>query len=331
MDHQRDPALTGLLEEILRAEKRIRGRVQDTPLVPSTFLSLRMGSDVYLKMENLQLTGSFKVRGAMNKLLAMDTAARDKGVVAASTGNHGAAVAFAAGQLGIGSTIFVPQHASASKVAAMKRLGAEVRFHGDDCVVAEDQARNYAGLHGIAYISPYNDLEVVAGQGTIGVEIGREVDDLQRIFVSVGGGGLIAGIACYLKVIFPQIRVVGCSPQASCVMFRSLEAGRLLDLPSEATLSDGTAGGVEPESITFELCRMLVDEWILVPEEEIAAAMRCFIETHHMLIEGSAAVALAALARAGCNSGNGNNLVLLCGANVSLPTLRSVLGADMEQ
>lgn len=314
-----------LLNEILRAETRIRASIKHTPLERSLPLSRATGSDVYLKMENLQHTGSFKARGAVNKVLALPDAERGKGVVAASTGNHGAAVAFAAGRLNIRSTVFVPTNASGTKVEAMERLGAEVRFHGEDSLEAETCAREYAGQNGKAYISPYNDLEVIAGQGTIGIELARELDPIDRIFVSVGGGGLISGIACYLKAVSPTVRVVACSPENSCVMIESLKTGRIVELESKPTLSDGTAGGVEPGAITFELCRNLIDECVLVSEDEIARAMKSFIESHHLLIEGSAAVALAAMAKADHGARFRNNVVVLCGANVSLTTLKSIL------
>jgi threonine dehydratase len=312
-----------LLREIIRAETRIHSYIRETPLDYSLPLSRSMGIDIFLKMENLQFTGSFKARGAMNKVLVLGDKERQGGVVAASTGNHGAAVAFAAGKVGAKSIVFVPENASSTKVEAMQRLGAEVRFRGEDSLVAEMQAREYASQNGMIYISPYNDEEVIAGQGTAGVEIARALDRVDRLFVSLGGGGLISGIACYLKAVNPRVQVVACSPQNSCVMIESLKAGAILDLESKPTLSDGTAGGVEPGAITFELCRSLVDECVTVSEDEIADSMRSFIESHHILIEGSAAVALAALKRS--SNGYRNNVVVLCGGNVSLKTLKSIL------
>lgn len=313
-----------LLKDILRAESRIRPFIKHTPLERSLPLSRAAGSDVYLKMENLQHTGSFKARGAMNKMLTLRPAERDKGVVAASTGNHGAAVAFAAGKLGMRSTVFVPAGASRTKVEAMQRLGAEVCFHGEDSLESEIHARDFADRNRQTYISPYNDIDVIAGQGTIGVEIAQDLGQVERVFVSLGGGGMIAGIACYLKALNPDVRVVACSPENSCVMVESLKAGRILELESKPTLSDGTAGGVEAGAITFELCRDLVDECVLLTEEEIARAMKSFIESHHLLIEGAAAVAVAALAKAD-QRGFRNNVVVLCGANVSLTTLKTIL------
>ena len=314
-----------LLKEILRAESRIRASIKHTPLEYSLPLSGKTGSGVYLKMENLQHTGSFKARGALSKILALPESERRKGVVAASTGNHGAAVAFAAGKVGTRSTVFVPEGASPAKVEAMKRQGAEVCFHGTDSLESEVHARAFARQNGKTYVSPYNDIEVVGGQGTIGIEIARDAPEVDRVFVALGGGGLIAGIACYLKAVNPEVRVVACSPENSCVMIQSLKAGRILELESKPTLSDGTAGGVEAGAITFDLCRDLVDECVLVSEDEIAQAMRTFIESYHMLIEGSAAVAVAAMEKSEQTPRFRSNVVVLCGGNVSLATLRKVV------
>ena len=313
-----------LLREIVRAEARIRRSIKTTPLELSIPLSRKLGAEVYLKMENLQHTGSFKARGAFNKILSLSESERERGVVAASTGNHGAAVAHAASRMDIRSTVFVPVNASRTKVETMKLLGAEVRFEGEDSLVAEIRARSYSEHSGKVYISPYNDLAVVAGQGTIGVEILRQVEKSDRVFVSLGGGGLVSGIAAYLKAVRPETRIIACSPANSSVMIESMKAGRILDLESKPTLSDGTAGGVEPDAVTFDFCRALIDECVVVTEEEIADAMRSFIETHHMLIEGSAGVALAALLKT-AHSSQSSNIVVLCGANISTETLKRIL------
>jgi len=313
-----------LLQEIVRAEARIRRSIKTTPLEYSLALSRKVGADVFLKMENLQQTGSFKARGALNKILSLSDTERQRGVVAASTGNHGAAVAHAASRMGIRSTVFVPLNASRAKVENMRLLGAEVCFAGEDSLVSEISAREYAAHNGQVYVSPYNDLAVVAGQGTVGVEIQRQLERVDRVFVSLGGGGLVSGMAAYLKAVCPQTKIIACSPANSCVMIESMKAGRILDLESKPTLSDGTAGGVEPDTVTFDLCRALIDECVVVTEEEIADAMRSFLETHHMLFEGSAGVALAAAAKS-APSGRTNNVVVLCGGNISTETLRRIL------
>jgi threonine dehydratase len=314
-----------LVDEILRAESRVRPYIRETPLAESLALSELGGGRALLKLENLQHTGSFKARGALNLLLALPPEERARGVVAASSGNHGVAVAFGARALGAPALVFVPEDASSVKVAAMRRLGAEVRAHGTDTLEAELFARAYAAGRGMAYASPYNDPLVVAGQGTVGVEIARQAERLDAVVVAVGGGGLVAGTAAYLRSVWPGVCVIGAQPAASAVMAESARAGQILDLPSLPTLSDGTAGGIEPGAITFELCRALVDEYVLVSEEEIAAGMRLLLEAEHTLAEGAAGVAVAAYLRAAPDMRGQTVGVVVCGANVSLAALRSVL------
>ena len=307
------------------AEPRIRPYVRETPLDHSLHFSQSTGAEVFLKLENLQYTGSFKVRGAMNKLLSLAPAQRRRGVVAASSGNHGAAVAYGLHALGLAGIVFVPETASVTKLAAMRRYGVEVRQHGDDSLVSELAARAYAEEHGLAYISPYNDPDVVAGQGTIGVELMRQLPHVDAVFVSVGGGGLIGGIAGYLKAQLPNVMVIGCLPMNSPVMAESIKVGQIVDMVSLPTLSDGTAGGIEPGAMTFELCRRWVDEYVLVTEEEIAAAMRLVMESHHQLIEGAAGVAVAGFLKRQTEFRGKNVAIVLCGANISLASLKSIL------
>jgi len=314
-----------IVNEIIAAEKRIRRHIRETILDYSPYYSKLAGANVYFKLENLQYTGSFKVRGAMNKVLSLTPAERARGVVTASTGNHGAATAFSLGKFDASGIVFVPRYASAGKVQAIERLGAEVRYHGDDGAVTEAHARQYARDNRLTYISPYNDSQVIGGQGTIGVELAKQLDQIDMVFVALGGGGLICGIAGYLKSTRPHARIIGCSPVNSQVMIESVKVGRILDLPSLPTLSDGTAGGVEPDSITFDLCRDLVDDYETVTETEIKDSLRQYLQTHHMLIEGSAAVALAACVKHGDRLAGKNVVVILCGANISLETLREVL------
>jgi threonine dehydratase len=313
-----------LVQRVAEAEARIHAHVRETPLVHSPAVSEAAGADVWLKCENLQVTGSFKVRGATNRLLTLPDATRRRGVVAASSGNHGIAVSHAGNALGIPVTVYVPGFVSPAKLAAMKRLGATVVVFGTDGLDTEIEARRVAGADGRAYVSPYNDLDIVAGQGTIAVELRRQLTGIDTVVVAVGGGGLVGGIAADLKAHHPQVRIVGAQPANSRVMMESVRAGHIVDIPSEPTLSDGTAGGVESDSVTFDLCRELVDQWIEVPEAEIALAMRHSVEVEHMLIEGAAAVALAAVVGRRL-APRGRTVVVLCGANVSADRLKSVL------
>jgi threonine dehydratase len=300
--------------------------VRETPIEESPALGSSAEGRVFLKLENLQLTGSFKLRGATNKLRALDEGSRARGVVAASTGNHGMAVACASSALSCRAVIFVPANAVESKVEGIRTYGAEIVRHGEDCVEAEIEARRYATDHEMTFVSPYNDPEIVGGQGTIARELERQTGErIDAVFVALGGGGLISGIGGYLKSTHPDLRVVACSPEKSRVMHESLCAGRILELPSEPTLSDGTAGGVEPGAITFELCRELVDESVLVSEDEIRQALRLILGRHRTLIEGSAAVAVAGFLKGKERHRGQNVVVVLCGANIDPGTLKSVL------
>jgi threonine dehydratase len=307
------------------AAVRLRDRVRETPLNHSTRFSRQTGANVFFKLENLQHTGSFKLRGAFNRLLALRPDERRAGAVAASSGNHGAAVALALSELRIPGVIFVPAGTSPLKVEAIRAAGGDVRFFGDDGLDTETHARCYADLHGMVYVSPYNDAAVIAGQGSCGVEITRQLPAIDALFVAVGGGGLVSGVGAVLKRARPDTRVYGCQPANSPVMAASVEAGHIVELPGKPTLSDGTAGGIEPGALTFELCRDIVDEFVLVDEAGIAGAMRAYMDAEHQLIEGAAGVAVAGmLARAGEFSG-GNLVVLVCGANISRETLAGIL------
>ena len=219
----------------------------------------------------------------------------------------------------------MPESAVPSKLQAIKRLDAEVRYHGVDSVDAETYARDYAAEHGLTLVPPYNDRLVVGGQGTIGLELVHQLQDIDAVFIAVGGGGLIAGVAAYLKHFYPAAQMIGCFPENSQVMLQSVKAGRILDLPSKPTLSDGTAGGVEAGSITFPLCRDLVDDYETVTEEEISLNLCRFLQVHHMLIEGSAAVPIAALLKSRELFSRKNVVIVLCGANIDPDTLRKIL------
>lgn len=323
------PHLLSLCEDISKAAGRIKLHVRKTPLEFSPWLSDVGKSKVYIKLESEQITGSFKLRGAFNKLLTLkesnDEVFLTNGVITASTGNHGAATAYASSKVGTPVTIYVPETTSYAKLKVVKQFGGSVKFHGEDCVEAEVTARNAAKESGMHFVSPYNDLVVVAGQGTIGAEIFEDLADVDSVFVAVGGGGLIGGIAAYLKSVKPGIKMIGCQPSQSAVMSESVKAGKILDLPSGDTLSDGTSGGVEENSVTFDLCKYLVDEWILVSEEEISRAVYQFMENHHKIVEGAAGVAIAAYLK-DHNRFQGQNVVIIsCGANITMKKLKEVI------
>lgn len=314
-------------KEVLAADQRIRQHIKETPLDYSVALSRETGVNVFLKCDNLQHTGSFKVRGAINKLLSLTPAQREQGIVAASSGNHGAAVAFGLNKLNMKGLVFVPENTSSTKLDNIGNYTKELQFYGTDCMQAELHALEYAQQHNMNYISPYNDVQVIAGQGTIGLELANQLDEIDVVFVVIGGGGLISGIGGYLKSINPNIKVIGCLPENSPVMSESIAAGAIIDMQTEPTLSDATAGGIEPEAITFELCRQYVDEYVLVSEDEIKNAILSMIKTQHLLIEGAAGVALAAMIKSSKRFQGKNSVVVLSGGNLSLEVLKSIVTA----
>jgi threonine dehydratase len=301
-------SLEALRSDIELAERRIRPWILETPLQASSL-------GPHLKLEHLQHTRSFKARGAFSKLLALDPPTRARGVIAASTGNHGAAVSFAAGKLGVRARIVLAEGTDPGKLAAIRAFGGDLETHGNDSALAEAFARQQAERENLVYLSPYNDPDVIAGQGTIGIELVRQLSRAAAVFIALGGGGLLAGVAAWLKAIWPDVAVIGCSPENSAVMIESVRAGRILELESKPTLSDGTAGGIEPGAITFELCRTLADDYIKVSEAEILAAMRLLERTHGLFVEGAAGVALAGYLRQAERWRGKPVVVILCGGN----------------
>lgn len=307
-----------LLAAIEQAHGAIRPLVPVTPLMESVGLSHRLDCTVLLKCEHLQPTGSFKYRGATNRMRLLSDEQRRRGVITASTGNHGLAVAQAGALAGVGVTVYVAQSAAAAKRAAISALGAALVVVDGPTIEAEISARRDAAAQGRVFISPYNDTVIVAGQGTIGVELAEQAPDLDAVFVAVGGGGLIGGIGTALGRLAPNAQIVGVWPRNAPAMLRSMEAGAIVDTPDLPTLSDGTAGAVEPGSITFSICRSVINRTVTVSEQEIAAAMRLVAETDHWMVEGSAGVALAGLIRTAAEFRGRKAAVVLCGRNIAL-------------
>jgi threonine dehydratase len=307
-----------LFDRILQADVGIRPQVAVTPLDLSHGLSALAGCEVLLKCEHLQPTGSFKVRGSANKIRVLDAAARRAGVITASTGNHGQAVARAGALSGLAVTVYVASSTSPEKVAAIRSFGADVVTIDGPPIEAELQARHQAQLQNKTYISPYNDLDVVAGQGTIGAELARQEPRLDALFVSVGGGGLISGIGTALKRLSPATRVIGVWPENSPCMLEALNAGTIVDSLEYPTLSDATAGAVEAGSVTLPLCTAVIDETVTVAESEIAAAMRTVAQTDRWIIEGAAGVAVAGLLKCAAAYRGSKAAVIICGRNIAL-------------
>jgi threonine dehydratase len=313
---------------IQEAHGAIRPPVVTTPLTRSPALSRATGCEVYLKCEHLQETGSFKFRGAVNKLRRLDEVARRRGVVAASTGNHGLAVALAGRLSATPVTVYAAASAAPIKLDAIEAMGAEVIRIDADPLAVERAARRQAAETGRPYVSPYNDLHVIAGQGTIGLEMVEQCPELDAVFASVGGGGLIAGIGTALKRLRPGARVVGCWPENAPALLRALEVGEIVEVAESATISDGTAGGVEPGAITFDLCRRVIDETALVGEEEIKAAVRLLAETERWMVEGAAGVALAGLLKQAARYHSQRVAVVVCGRNIALDVFVAAISSS---
>ncbi|HZO23383.1 MAG TPA: threonine/serine dehydratase [Steroidobacteraceae bacterium] len=318
--------MSDLFQEIVRAHAAIRPAVPVTPLQRSGPLSAALGCEVLLKCEHLQPTGSFKVRGATNKIHLHTQAARRCGVIAASSGNHGQAVARMGAQAGIAVKVYVAASAARPKVEAIRALGAQLITVEGPPVEAELRARRDAAEQGRIYISPYNDLDVVAGQGTLGIELIEQAPELDAVFISVGGGGLIGGVGTALKQLRPQARVVGVWPENSPCLLRALEAGRIVEVEERETLSDGTAGAVEPGSVTLPVCRAVIDETVTVTEEEIGKAMRSLAQAEHWIVEGAAGVALAGLVKQAAAYRGRRVAVVLCGRNILLESFLRAIG-----
>jgi len=313
-----------LAQQAAEAAGRIRPAVIETPVEKIAGL-LPDDIEVFFKLENLQTTGSFKLRGASNKVLSLSPAEATAGVIAASNGNHGLGVAAAARRAGITAEVYVSSHVSPAKAQRIQEYGASIQRAGNDPLEAELAARSAAERQGKVFISPYNDPQVMAGQGTIAVELLRQLPAIDALFVSVGGGGLIGGIGAYTKFASSQTEIVGCWPENSRVLHESIKAGHILDFPEQPTLSESTAGGLEPESVTLDICSKVIDRSVLVSEDEILSAMQRVRALKGWIVEGAAAVAVAALIKEAERYRGKRVAVVICGANVSERVL-SLLG-----
>jgi threonine dehydratase len=319
------PESFDIARETLSAEKRIREYIRETPLEYSPCLSDMGNCRVFLKLENYQVTGSFKYRGAANHILSLSKAEKDRGVVTASTGNHAAAFAHVLGRIGVNGTIYLPKGTSGAKLEALRPYGAELRFYGTDCARTEIHARQAADTKGRIYIPPYNHPKIIAGQATIALELERRLKSIDAVFVPIGGGGLMSGIAGYLKRANASIKAIGCQPENSPVMYESVRQGKIVDIDSLPTLSDGTAGGIEEGSLTFDMCKQYVDEYALLSENEIKEAIILMIEKHNLLIEGAAALSVAAFTRLKDRFANKNVVLVISGNKINLDKLKTVL------
>jgi threonine dehydratase len=306
------------------ARRRLSGAIYETPCAYSQTLSELAGCHCYVKLENLQMTGSFKERGAANLLLQLDADERRRGVAAASAGNHGLAVAFHAARLGIPATIVMPTYAPLIKVTSARRYGAEVILHGENYDEAYERARAVAAERGAVFVHPFDDARVVAGQGTLGLELLEQVDALDAVVVPVGGGGLIAGVALAVKSRNPGVRVIGVQSAAVPGMERALAGGERVRVPAGATIADGIAVR-KVGAVPFGLVTKLVDAVVTVDEEELANAVLLLLEIEKTVVEGAGAVPLAALLNRPLGLGGTRVALVLSGGNIDVTMLARII------
>ncbi len=312
------------LASVERATARIRPFISASPCRHSADLSQMTGQQVYLKLDNLQRTGAFKERGALNKILTLSDGEKLRGVIAASAGNHAQAVAYHACQRGIRAQIVMPLMTPLVKVTATKGFGAEVVLHGANYDEAYAYALECRDRHGMTFLHPFDDVEVISGQGSIGLELLHQVADLQAVVVPIGGGGLIGGVACAIKESNPKIRIVGVQTERLPSMLRAVEAGEPVTIPAQGTVADGIAVR-RAGDLTLPLAQRYVDEIVTAGEEEIANAILVLLEKEKTLAEGAGAVALAALLQGKTSLHDQRTAVLVCGGNIDVSLLAKII------
>jgi threonine dehydratase len=316
--------------DIEEARERIRDQIYLSPFPCSETISRMSGNRVFFKLENLQMTGSFKERGALNRLLTLDAGEAARGVVAASAGNHGMAVAFHSRRLGIAATIVMPRHAPLIKVSRVRQYGAEVLLHGEDYDMAFAEARRLSQEQGLALVHAFDDPWVIAGQGTIGLEIYEQNPDLDALIVPVGGGGLIAGVALALKTLKPSLRIIGVQAESIPSMKAALEKGGPVSLPPAITIADGIAVR-SVGAATFELVKSYADEIVAVSEGEIAKAVLLLLEIEKTVAEGAAAAPLAALLNKKISLDGAKVGLIVSGGNIDVNLISRIIEKGLIQ
>lgn len=318
--------------DIAAARKAITGIAVQTPVVGSQALSEKCGAGISLKLENLQVTGSFKVRGAANMILSLSDEERSGGVVTCSSGNHGRAVAYVAELLGIPATICLPEWIDPAKLEAIRNHGAETVLHGNTYDEAEIRSFEIRDERGLSYIHPFDDPHVIAGQGTIGLELVEQIPSLRMVIVPLSGGGLVSGVALAVKSHDPSIRVIGVSAERARVMYESLKEGKPIEFPEEEeTVANALSGGIGLNNqYTFRLVRDMVDEYVLVSEEEVMRAMALAAAEQNIIVEGGGAVGIAALLFDKVTAVDGDAAVVVSGGNVDLETFAWVLSMTIS-
>ncbi|MER8387545.1 hydroxyectoine utilization dehydratase EutB [Mesorhizobium sp. M1428] len=313
------------LSDIRAARERIAGKVERTPTVPSPSLSQHLGAAVYLKLEHRQTTGAFKLRGASNAIASLTPEEKARGVVAASTGNHGRALAYAAQLQGIHATICMSRLVPENKLEEIRRLGAEIRIVGNSQDDAQREVERLVAENGLIMLPPFDHPAIVAGQGTLGLEIIEQVPDAALVLVPLSGGGLAAGVAAAVKGVSPATKVVGVSMARGAAMKASLDARHPVLVEELPTLADSLGGGIGLDNrLTFSMCRDLLDDVILLGEDEIATGIRHTYEQEREIVEGAGAVGIAAVL-AGKVKANGPTVLVLSGRNIDMTLHRKII------
>ncbi|CEP67478.1 Uncharacterized [Moorella glycerini] len=309
------------IRDIWAARRRIASIVAKTPLFFSPAISEDTCSSIFLKMEIFHEPGSFKIRGAANKILSLTPEQQKAGIATFSTGNHGLATAYVAKRLGIPAFVFISERVPAVKVQALRRMGATLMIHGHGQDDAEEYCYKVARERGLTIVQPFDDPEVISGHGTIGLELLNDCPQLDKVIVPLSGGGLLSGIALALKSCDPAIKVIGVSMERSAVMYHSLRAGKPVMLKEEDTLADSLLGGIgRNNQYTFRMVRELVDETVLVSEEAIAEGMAYLFKNHQLVVEGAAATGIAAIRQLGLAKPGENVAVIITGKSVDAST-----------
>jgi len=312
------------LEVIKEAYHKIKGFVRKTPLIHSAYLSELCHNSVYLKLENLQLTNAFKIRGALNRMLQLSSEEKTRGIITASSGNHAQGIALAAKHLGIPAKIVVPINISEVKLNKIKQYDVTIIQEGNFDEI-EKKARNLSVRENITYISPYNDINIIAGQGTIALEIYEELENVNIIIVPIGGGGLISGIAFAAKSLNPNIKIIGVQTKGASTMYESWKAGKIVDIEEFNTIAEGLLGGLESDAITFEIIQKYVDEIVLVDEESIKKAISLLWKIEGQIVEGAGATVVAYILEEKKKLRNKNVVAVISGGNINNSLFKEIL------
>ena len=312
------------IETIKEAYRKIKGFVRKTPLIHSTYLSELCDNNVYLKLENLQLTNAFKIRGALNRMLDLSKDEKTRGIITASSGNHAQGIALAARYLEIPAKIVVPKNISLAKLNKIKQYDVTIIQEGDFDEI-ETKARSISTLESVTYISPYNDINIIAGQGTITLEIYEELENVDVIIVPIGGGGLISGIAFTAKSLNPDIKIIGVQTTGASTMYESWKAGKIIEIEEFNTIAEGLLGGLESGAITFKIIQNNVDEIVLVNEESVEKAIRLLWEKEGQIVEGAGATVVAYLLEKTQQIKNKNVVAVISGGNINDSLFKEIL------